>query len=160
MENYGEDEVVSEGEDEDDEEERREIDGDENDDDEEVIKSTSGSLGDDRPFILPKELTVNDFLPMMSDKVFKTLHDHFQIPDNIPIRLLGKFEKCYTGKTANIGMYDAMFKVRLRLPITALHRQLANFRDEILWGCLSGRNRQLTLDEFFWCYRLRHIVSS
>ena len=71
MENYGEDEVVSEGEDEDDEEERREIDGDENDNDEEVIKSTLGSLGDDRPFILPKEWTVNDFLPMMSDKVSK-----------------------------------------------------------------------------------------
>jgi len=171
MENYGEDEVVSKGEDEDDEEEKRESDGDENDDDEEVIESTSGNLGDDRPFILPKEWTVNDFLPIMSDKVFKTLHDRFQIPDYIPIRLLGKFEKCYTGKTANVDMYDAMFTVGLRLPLTALHRQLANFlglslnqiapnawrnliRDEILWGCLSGRNRQLTLDEFFWCYRL------
>ena len=44
-----EDEVVSEGEDEDDEEERRDSDGDENDNDKEVIKSTSGSLGDDRP---------------------------------------------------------------------------------------------------------------
>jgi len=52
----GEDEVVSKDEDENDEDERgRESDGDENDGDEEVLKSTSGSLGDDRPFILPKK---------------------------------------------------------------------------------------------------------
>ena len=44
--NYGKDEVISEG---NDEEERRENDGDENDGDGEVIKSTSGSPGDDRP---------------------------------------------------------------------------------------------------------------
>ena len=42
MENYGEDEVVSEGENKDDKEERRESDEDENDGDEEVIESTSG----------------------------------------------------------------------------------------------------------------------
>ena len=29
-----------------------------------------------------------------------------------------------------------------------------------MWGRLSGGNRQLTLDEFFWCYRPQHIVSS
>ena len=64
---------------------------------------------------------------MMSDKVFKTLHARFQIPDNIPIYLPGKFEKCYTGKTTDVGMYNAMFAARLRLPLTTLHRQLANF---------------------------------
>ena len=57
----------------------------------------------------------------MSDKVFKTL------PNDIPIRLPGEFEKCYLGKTADVGMYDAMFAARLRLPLTALHHQLANF---------------------------------
>ena len=31
---------------------------------------------------------------------------------------------------------------------------------EILWGSLSGGNRQLTLDEFFYCYRPHHISSS
>ena len=128
MESYGEkDEVVSEGEKEDDEEEGRESDKDESDSDEEVIESTSRGPGDDRLFILPEEWTVNDFLPTMSEKNFKTLRACFQILDNIPILLLGKFEKCYTGKTANIGMYDAMFATRLRLPLTALHRQLANF---------------------------------
>ena len=80
------------------------------------------------------------------------------IPDNIPIRLPGKFEKCYTGKTANVGMYDTMFTAGLRLSLTVLHCQLANFLGlsvsqiapnalrifigaEILWGCLCGGNR-------------------
>ena len=74
-------------------------------------------------------------------------------------------------------MYDAMFAARLRLPLTALHCQLANFLGlsvsqiapnawrifigaEILWDRLSGGNRQLTIDKFFWCYRPQHIVSS
>ena len=128
MESYGEkDEVVSEGEKEDDEEEGRESDGDETDSDEEVIESTLGGPRDDCPFILPKKWTVNDFLPTMSENIFKTLRAYFQISDNILIRLPRKFEKCYTGKTADIGMYDAMFVARLRLSLTALHRQLANF---------------------------------
>ena len=29
-----------------------------------------------------------------------------------------------------------------------------------MWGSLSGGNRQLTLDEFFYCYRPHHISSS
>ena len=70
-----------------------------------------------------------------------------------------------------------MFTVGLRLPLLALHSQLATFlglsvnqitpnawrifiRAEILWGPLSGENRQLSLDEFFWCYRPQHIVLS
>ena len=60
-----------------------------------------------------------------------------------------------SAKTADIGMYDAMFAVGLRLPLTALHRQLAIFLGlpvsqiapnvwkifigaEILWGRLNG----------------------
>ena len=59
----------------------------------------------------------------------------------------------------------------------ALHRQLANFLGlsvsqvapnnwkifigvEILWGRLSDGNYQLLLDEFFYCYKPQHIVSS
>ena len=78
MESYGgKDEVVNKGEKEDDEEEGRESDEDESDGDEEVIESTSGSPGDDCPFILLEEWTVNDFLSTMSDKVLKTLRAHF-----------------------------------------------------------------------------------
>ena len=113
----------------------------------------------------------------MTAKIFKNLRDHYQIPNHIPICLPRKFEKCYSGKTTNVGMYDAMFAAGLRLPLMTLHRQLANslglsvnqvtsntwrifIGAEILWGCLSGRNRQLSLDKFFWCYRPQHIVSS
>ena len=128
----GEEEEVDEGgEDEGDEGgEEGEDDGDEG----EVVERTpeGGSLGSPgnghtRPFILPKMWTVNDFKPMMTTNIFKNLRDRFQIPDHILIHLLGKFEKCYSGKTADIGMYDAMFAVGLRLPLTALHHQLANF---------------------------------
>ena len=110
------------------------------------------------PFILPKIWTVNDFLPTMTAKIFKHLRDRYQIPDHIPIHLPGKFEKCYSGKTTDFGMYNAILAAGLRLPLTALHRQLANFlglsvsqitpnawrifiRAEILWGRLSGGNR-------------------
>ena len=121
--------------------------------------------------------TINDFLLKMTTNIFKNLRDHYQIPDHIPIRLPGKYEKCYSGKIANVGMYDAMFVAGLRLPLTVLHRRLANFLDlsvsqitpnawkifigaEILWCRLSERNCQLSPDEFFWCYKPQHIISS
>ena len=83
--------------------------------------------GDNCPFILPEEWAVNKFLPLMSDKVFKELHTRYQIPEHIPIHLLKENKRCYSGRTANIGMYDAMFAAGLRLSLTALHRQLADF---------------------------------
>ena len=63
----------------------------------------------------------------MNDRVFKELRTRYQIPDHIPICLPRKNERCYSGRTADIGMYDAMFAARLRLPLTALHRQLVDF---------------------------------
>jgi len=66
--------------------------------------------------------TVNDFYPKMLSKVFNTLQDRYQIPESIPLRLLRKFEKCYSGRTADVGMYDATFAARLRLPLTDLYR--------------------------------------
>ena len=80
-----------------------------------------------RPFILPLIWMVNNFYPTMSPNVFKKLCDCFQILENIPIRLPRKFERCYSGKTTNVGMYDAMFAAGLRLPLTELHHQLANY---------------------------------
>ena len=64
---------------------------------------------------------------MMMTKIFNNLRDRYQIPNNIPIRLPGKYEKCYSGKTADVDMYDTMFTARLRLHLTTLHRQLAIF---------------------------------
>ena len=86
----------------------------------ELVSQVDGSGS--RPFILPKIWTVNDFYSSMSQKVFNTLHDHYQIPDSIPIHLLGKFERCYSGKTTDVGMYDAIFTIGLRLLLTKLHR--------------------------------------
>ena len=83
--------------------------------------------GGARPFILPLIWTVDDFNPTMSDKVFNTLRDHYQIPENIPICLLVKCEKCYSERTTDVGMYDAMFTAGLRLLLTDLHRRLANY---------------------------------
>ena len=58
----------------------------------------------------------------MSDKAFRELRARYQIPDHIPIRLPRENERCYSGRTVDIGMYDAMFAAGLRLPLTALHR--------------------------------------
>ena len=113
----------------------------------------------------------------MSDRVFKELCTYYQTPNHISIRLPRKKEKCYTRRTAKVGMYDAVFVVGLRLPLTALHRQLVDFMGlfvsqiapnawrtfigaEVLWGRLSGGNRQFSLDEFFYCYKPCQIVSS
>ena len=113
----------------------------------------------------------------MSDRVFKELRTRYQIPDHISIRLPREKEKCYTRMTANVGMYSAVLAVGLRLPLTALHRQLVDFMGlsvsqispntwrtfigaEVLWGRLSGGNHRLSLDEFFYYYKPHHIVSS
>ena len=179
----GEDYIGEEDEEERDEGEvegNRAMEGDKDDmDDRAPEVGSSGNLesGYTHSFILPKIWTVNNFLPTMTAKIFKDLRDRYQIPDHITICLPGKFEKCYSGKTADFGMYDAILAVGFRLPLTALHCQLVNFLDlsvsqitpnawrifigaEILWGQLSGGNRQLTLDEFFWCYHPQHIISS
>ena len=124
------------------------------------VEGISGSPkdGHTRPFILPAIWIVNNFKLMMTTKIFNNLKDHYQILENIPIRLLGKYEKCYSGKTTNVSMYDAMFAEGLRLPLKVLHRQLAIFLGlfvsqialnawrifigaKILWGHLSGGNR-------------------
>ena len=132
-----------------------ENDGDESDDGEGSSEGDSTGPGDNRPFILPAEWAVNKFLPSMSDKIFSELRVKYQIPKHIPIRLPYENEKCYTRRTADVGMYDAMFAARLRLPLTAFHRQLVDYLGlsvnqiapnawrtfigaEILWGSLSG----------------------
>ena len=136
-EDFGEDEVEEKEGDKDEEgegESERELEvGDDEDEDEgdkgASVAGSSGSPGDGHthPFVLPKIWTVNNFKPTMRTNIFKNLQDHYQISDHIPIHLLGKFEKCYSGKTVNIGMYDAMFEAGLRLSLTTLHLQLANF---------------------------------
>ena len=113
-------------------EERRDGDnGDEmdvdSDGDEGSSEGTLEGPGDNRPFILPEDWAINKFLSRMSGKVFRELRICYQIPDHIPIRLPSENERSYSGRTADVGMYDAMFAAGLRLPLTVLHRQLADF---------------------------------
>ena len=63
----------------------------------------------------------------MSDKIFKELRVRYQIPEHIPISLLYENEKCYTGRIADVGMYDAMFAAELRFLLMTLHRQLVDY---------------------------------
>ena len=102
-------------------------DGDEEDDGEESCEGAIVGPGDNRPFILLAEWAVNKFSTLMSDKIFKELRVRYQIPEHIPIRLSKENEKCYTRRTADASMYDAMFAAGLRLPLTALHRQPVDY---------------------------------
>ena len=73
-----EEEVVNEDEDKVEEGEgERESDGDEDDGDEESYEGTSRSPRGNCPFILPRNWIVNNFLPKMSDRVFKELCTHY-----------------------------------------------------------------------------------
>ena len=79
----------------------------------------------------------------MSDRVFKDLHSRYQIPDHILIRLPRKDERCYSGRTADVGTYGAMFAAGLRPPLTALHHQLADFLDLFVSQIASERLKDL-----------------
>ena len=59
--------------------------------------------------------------------VFGRLLPHFQIPEDIPIRRACKGEKCYLSENEDIGFYKAAFIAVLRLPLTKIHHQLANY---------------------------------
>ena len=177
-------EIEGEGEYEYDEEDREKGEDEEEEDSEEVDgegeeKAVAlGSSGDDyRPFILHSISSVNDFLSKMSDRVFNNLCPRYQIPDDVPTRMAGKKENCYSGQTADVGFYEVVFMASLRLPFTKLHRRLANYlgvsvchiypnawriflKAEILWGQMSGGLHRLTLCEFFVCYKPQQIVGS
>ena len=135
-------------------------DGDNSDEDEGPNEGLSEGPGDNRPFIFPEDWAVNKFLPRMSNKVFGELRTRYQIPDHIPIRLPEENETCYSGRITDVGMYDAMFAAGLSVTQIAPNAWRTFIGAEILWGRLSGGNRQLTLDEFIYCYRPHHIASS
>ena len=90
----------------------------------EVVDQVDGGTW---PFILPLMWTVNDFYPKMLGKVFNTLRDRYQILESIPLRLPEKCEKSYSRRIVDVGMYDATFATRLRLSLTDLYHQLANY---------------------------------
>ena len=87
------------------------------DDKEQQIKSVVGVDGF-REFIMLPEWMMNDFNSTIKEKHFSTLRANYQIPDNIPIRLPYKLEKCYYEGVEGVGVYEQMLKVGLRFPLS------------------------------------------
>ena len=88
---------------------------------EQPIKSVVGVAG------LREEWTVNDFNSTIKEKHFSTLRANYQILDNIPICLPYKLEKCYYEGVEGVGVYEQMFKARLRFPLSSLHCELLKY---------------------------------
>ena len=72
---------------------------------EQPIKSIIGTDGL-REFVMLPEWTVNDFNSTIKEKHFSTLRANYQIPDNIPICLPYKLEKCYYEGLEGVGVYE------------------------------------------------------
>ena len=49
---------------------------------------------------------MNDFNSTIKEKCFSTLRANYQIPNNIPIRLPYKSEKCYYEGVEGVGVYE------------------------------------------------------
>ena len=73
------------------------------------------------------EWTVNDFSSTIKEKHFNTLRATYQIPNNIPICLPYKSEKCYYKGVEGVGVYEQMLKARLRFPMSSHHRELLKY---------------------------------
>ena len=103
-----------------------ELNGDSSDDLMDVDPPIQSVIGPDglREFILLPLWTVNDFISKIKETHFKTLRDKYQIPDNIPMRLPCKSEKCYYEGLEDLGIYEQMLKAGLRFPLSTLHRRL------------------------------------
>ena len=68
--------------------------------------------------------TINDFISTIKENHFKTLKGKYQIPENIPLCLPYKSEKCYYDDVDGVGVYEQMLKAELRFPLSSLHHQL------------------------------------
>ena len=93
------------------------------DGEEQTLRSLVGANGLRKFNMLPK-WTVNNFLSTIKENHFETLRDNFQIPDNIPIHLPYKSEKCHYDGVEGVGVYEQMLKAGLRFPLSSLHHEL------------------------------------
>ena len=143
---------------------------------EQPIKSVVGANGL-REFILLPKWTVSDFRCTIKEKHFNTLRANYQIPDNIPICLPYKSEKCYYEGVEGVEVYEQMLKVGLRFPLNSLHHELLKYLSlsvnqvspnawrvfiaiEVPYGTMSNGTRRLTVLEFLHCYRPNEIDKS
>ena len=146
------------------------------DGEEQTLRSVVGANGL-REFIMLPEWTMNNFVSTIKENHFKTLRENFQIPDNIPIRLPYKSEKCYYDGVEGVGVYEQMLKAGLRFLLSPLHCELLKclgisinqvspnawrvfIAMEVLYGAMTNGARSLTVREFFHCYRLDEIDKS
>ena len=140
------------------------------DGEEQTLRSVVGANGL-REFIMLPEWTVNNFVPTVKENHFKTLRGNFQIPDNIPIRLPYKSEKCYYDRVEGVGVYEQMLKAGLRFPLSSLHRELLKclglFVNQVspnawrvLYGAMNDGARSLIVREFLHCYHPDEIDKS
>ena len=143
---------------------------------EQALKSIVGADGL-REFVMLLEWTVNDFNSTIKEKHFNTLRDNFQIPDNIPICLPYKSEKCYYEGVEGVGVYEQMLKAGLRFPLSSLHHELLKYLGlsvnqvspnawrvfivmEVLYGAIIDGYRRLMVKEFLHCYHPDEIDKS
>ena len=105
---------------------------------------------------------MNDFRSTIKEKHFNTLRANYQIPDNIPICLSYKSEKCYYEGIESVGVYKHMLKAGLWFPLSSLHHELLKYLGlsvnqvspsawrvfiamEVLYGAMSNGARRLTV---------------
>ena len=146
------------------------------DGEEQPVKSVVGADGL-REFIMLPEWTVNDFTSTIREKHINTLRANYQIPNNIPICLPYKSEKCYYERVEGVGVYEKMLKAGLRFPLSTLHHELLKYLGlsvnqispntwkvfiamEVLYGPMSNGAKRLTMREFLHCYRPDEIDKS
>ena len=146
------------------------------DSEEQTLRSVIGASGL-REFIMLPKWTVNKFVSTIKENHFKTLKENYQIPEDIPIRLPYKLEKCYYNGVEGVGIYEQMLKAGLRFPLNTLHRELLKclglfvnqvspnawrifIAMEMLYGAMSDDARSLTVKEFLHCYRSNEIDKS
>ena len=73
------------------------------------MRSVIGANGI-RKFIMLPEWMVNHFVSTIKENHFKTLRENYQIPENIPIRLPYKSEKCYYDGVGGVGVYEQILR--------------------------------------------------
>ena len=146
------------------------------DSEEQILRSVVRANGL-REFIMLPEQTVNNFVSTIKENHFKTIKNNFQIPDNIPIHLLYKSEKCYYDRVEGVGVYEQMLKAGLRFPLSSFHRELLKclglvvnqvslnalrvfIAMEVLYGAMTDDAKRLTVREFLHCYHPDEIDKS
>ena len=146
------------------------------DGEDQTLRSVVGATGL-REFIILPEWTVNNFVSIIKENHFKTLRENFQIPDNIPIRLPYKSEKCYYDEVEGVGVYEQMLKTGLKFPLSSFHYELLKclglsinqvspnawrvfIAMEVLYGAMTNDARSLTVREFLHCYHPDEINKS